>query len=296
MTMQRKEVAADLYTKNFGLRARPFTLLPDPDLFFWSRQHRQAFSVLEYGITTGAPITVLTGEVGTGKTTLVQALLRAIDDKTEVGLLSNAQGGRGDLLRWVLYALDVDAPASSDYVTLFRVFQEHVIKVYASGRRVLLIVDEAQNLGVELLEELRMLNNIDTGEDTVLQLILVGQPELRALITQPDLRQFAQRVSAFYHLQPMDLATTQEYIRYRLVSVGGTGQEISTAAMGMIHRDAGGIPRLVNKICDLAMVYASANDEKIVATGTINELRSDGIVLPWQEPALFLTSRSDAKT
>lgn len=278
----------DLYTEYFGFSERPFSLLPDPDFLFWSKAHARAFSILEYGLVTRAPLTVVTGEVGTGKTTLVQALLKHIDDDVTIGLISNAQGGRGDLLRWVLSALDIRPDPSGDYVALFEQFQDFVIGEYAAGRFVVLIIDEAQNLTHETLEELRMLTNINSNKDEVVQFILLGQPELRYKITAPELRQFAQRVTATYHLEPMDLTTTRAYIRHRLEHVGGTGQEISPQAMRLIHETSQGIPRMVNKICDLALVYTASAGHKSVSLTTIKELVRDGVILPTRPLPLYL--------
>lgn len=289
-----------LYNDHFGFRERPFSLSPDPDFLFWSPAHQRAYAVLEYGLVTHAPLTVVTGEVGTGKTTLVQALLRQTDASLTVGLISNAQGGRGDLLRWVLNALDVACDARADYVTLFQQFQDFVIAEYAAGRHVVLIVDEAQNLGLETLEELRMLTNINAGKDEVLQIILVGQPELRDLIRQPRLRQFAQRVTAVYHLDPMDLSTTRHYIYHRLQYAGGQGDEISTKAITLIHAEAEGIPRVVNKLCDLSLVYAASADKPQVGLAIVRELIRDGLNLktvsdPFilESPMNFRTNRSE---
>ena len=278
----------DLYKEYFHFTERPFSLLPDPDFLFWSKAHTRAFSILEYGLVTRAPLTVVTGEVGTGKTTLVQALLKHIDEDVTVGLISNAQGGRGDLLRWVLSALNIRPDPSGDYVALFEQFQDFVITEYAEGRFVVLIIDEAQNLTNEALEELRMLTNINSNKDEVLQLILLGQPELRHKITAPELRQFAQRVTATYHLDPMDLTTTRQYIRYRLEYVGGTGQEISPQAMRMIYETSNGIPRMINKICDMALVYTASAGHKTVSITTIRELIRDGLILPTRSLPLYL--------
>jgi len=280
----------DLYNAHFNLSERPFSLLPDPDFLFWSKAHTRAFSILEYGLVTRAPLTVITGEVGTGKTTLVQALLKHIDSEITVGLVSNAQGGRGDLLRWVLSALNIAPDRSGDYVTLFEQFQDFVIEEYARGRSVVLIIDEAQNLTHETLEELRMLTNINSNKDEIIQFILLGQPELRLHITDPSLRQFAQRVTATYHIEPMDLATTRNYIRHRLCHVGGTGHEISSQAIRLIYETAQGIPRMVNKICDLALVYTASAGHKTVSVTTIKELISDGVILPTQPLPLYLTN------
>lgn len=283
-------MSPDLYTDHFNFTERPFSLLPDPDFLFWSKAHVRAFSILEYGLVTHAPLTVVTGEVGTGKTTLVQALLKHIGDDITIGLISNAQGGRGDLLRWVLSALDITPDPSDDYVALFEQFLNYVISEYAAGRYVVLIIDEAQNLTHEALEELRMLTNINSNKDEILQLILLGQPELRLRITDPELRQFAQRVTATYHLDPMDLGTTRQYIRHRLMHVGGSGQEISPQAIRLIFETAQGIPRMINKICDLALVYTASAGHKTVSLTTVKELIRDGVILPTRPVPLYLTN------
>lgn len=283
----------DLYTAHFGFAERPFKILPDPDFLYWSKSHQRAFAILEYGMITRAPLTVITGEVGTGKTTLIQALLSQLDHETTVGLISNAQGGRGDLLRWVLNSLDIEYNESEEYVALFNRFQRFVIEEYSESRNVLLIIDEAQNLEVEVLEELRMLTNINSNKDELLQLILVGQPELRGKISRPELRQFAQRVSATYHIDPMDTLTTHAYIRHRLTHAGGTGKEITPQAIQYIYAQSQGIPRVVNKLCDLALVYAASSGADKVGLPIVRELINDGIVLPAASPPLFLTERLD---
>lgn len=284
-------MSGQVYLDHFGFSERPFSLLPDPNFMFWSAAHLRAFAVLEYGLTTQAPLTVVTGEVGTGKTTLIQALLTQIRSNITVGLISNARGDRGALLRWVLNALDVKTPPGADYVSLFQQFQDFVVAEYAAGRHVMLIIDEAQNLGMETLEELRMLTNINSGRDALLQLVLLGQPELREMITRPELRQFAQRVTATYHLNAMDRLTTYNYIRHRLVQVGGTGREISPAAIRRVFEASGGVPRMVNKICDLALVYASTSATPRVSLRIVNELLNDGIILRPEPRPLFLTNR-----
>lgn len=273
--------SAAFFTEHFGLRERPFTLLPDPDFLYWSKAHRRAYTVLEYGVMSRAPITVITGEVGAGKTTLVQMLLREFDDDTIVGLISNAQGGRGDLLQWALSALDAPGETGSDYVSKHQALQNFLIASYAAGKRVVLIIDEAQNISREGLEELRMMTNINAGKDELLQLILVGQPELRDLISAYDMRQFAQRVMATFHLPNMDLDTTEAYVRHRLVHAGGTGQEFTRGAIALIHRYSNGVPRLVNKYADFAMVYAASSDRTIVDEMTVCEVNADDLfVMP----------------
>ena len=285
----------DLYLEHFGFSERPFTLLPDPDFMFWSKGHTRAYSVLEYGLRTRAPLTVVTGEVGTGKTTLLQALLAEIDEDATVGLISNAQGGRGDLLRWVLNAFDILTPPDADYVGLFQLFIDFVLEEYARNKIVVLVIDEAQNLRPETLEELRMLTNVNSNKDELLQLVLLGQPELREMISRPELRQFAQRVSVSYHLRPMDRETAEEYIRFRLRRVGGTGDEISTEAITLTHKISGGVPRIINKICDLALVYAASADLHLVDADIIQELENDGVLMvnpPGAEPVVLPQSYS----
>jgi len=267
----------DLYTDFFGFTERPFTLLPDPDFLFWSRAHRRAFSVLEYGVMTRAPITVVTGEVGIGKTTLVQKLLASLEDDVTLGLVSNAQGGRGELLQWVLNALGVETDLSGAYVALFQQLQDFVIEEYSEGRRVILLIDEAQNLSVEGLEELRMLTNINSNKDELLQLVLVGQPELRQMIMRPELRQFAQRITATYHISALDRAAVGGYIQHRLVHVGGTGAEFTSGAVDLITEHSRGIPRLVNKLCDFSMVYAATEERHVVDEAIVEEVLDDGI-------------------
>jgi type II secretory pathway predicted ATPase ExeA len=233
--------------------------------------------VLEYGVMTRAPITVITGEVGAGKTTLLQKLLQEFDDDTVVGLISNAQGGRGDLLRWSLSAMDVPVDHGADYVEQHQAMQAFLIENYAKGRRAVLIIDEAQNLSREGLEELRMMTNINSGKDELLQLILVGQPELREMISGYDMRQFAQRVMASFHIPNMDVETTEEYVRHRLRHAGGTGQEFTRGAIGLIHKYSKGVPRLVNKYADFAMVYAASSDLQKVDEMTVCEVIEDGL-------------------
>lgn len=280
-----------LYNDYFGFTERPFSLSPDPDFLFWSKEHVRARTVLEYGLATRAPLTVVSGEVGTGKTTLIQELLRKVEEDFSVGLISNARGDRGDLLRWVLGAFDLDVDNSADYVDLFQKFQDFVVEEYSVGRHVVLIVDEAQNLGVETLEELRMLTNINSGKDELLQIILVGQSELRDLIRNPSLRQFAQRVTSTYHLGALDLKTTFNYVRHRLKHVGGSGQEFTEEAITLVHQESDGIPRMINKICDLALVYAWSADENVVDQNIVRELINDGLILkPYSEPH-FLTEK-----
>lgn len=266
----------NIYTEHFGLTARPFTLVPDPDFLFWSAAHRRAYTMLEYGTLTGSPITLITGEVGAGKTTLLHKFLSGLGDGVKVGLISNAHGSRGELLRWVLMALDQPADRDATYVDLFDSFQKYLISEYAAGNRVILIFDEAQNLSIETLEELRMFTNINSNKDELLQLVLVGQPELRDTIHRPELRQFAQRIAASFHLSSMDQETVTAYIGHRLRVAGAARNLFTEAACHVIHEQTGGVPRLVNQLCDLSLVYAFTKNQKTVTLTTVEEVLADG--------------------
>jgi type II secretory pathway predicted ATPase ExeA len=261
----------------FGFKERPFTLVPDPDFLFWSAQHRRAYSVLEFGILSRAPITLVTGGVGCGKTTLLRELLRQLGSKVTVGLISNAQGGRGELIQWVLNALGVPFDSAVGYVQLFQKLQDFLISEYAGGRRVVLIFDEAQNLSAESLEELRLLTNINSGKDEIIQLVLVGQPELRDMVLDPKLRQLAQRIAASFHLLPLDAKAVAELISYRLRAAGGTGNEITEGAAKMIHKVTHGVPRLVNQLCDMALLYAWSMDHPHVDEHVVKSVLDDGV-------------------
>ncbi|SLN76021.1 ExeA family protein [Ruegeria meonggei] len=265
------------YLDFFGLDRRPFTLLPDPGFMYWSPLHKRGYSVLQFGVMTCAPITVLTGEIGAGKTTLVQHLLGELEESITVGLISNAQGGRGELLQWVLNALGVAVEDGSSYVKMFRLLQDFLVAEYAQGRRVILIFDEAQNLTFEGLEEVRMLTNINANTDELIQLVLVGQPELRDLILDPKMRQLTQRVAASFHLERMDKEMVKNYICHRLRTAGGKGSEFTDAACQMVFEQTCGVPRLVNQFCDFALLYAWTNDVHEVGEDVIEQVVQDGV-------------------
>ncbi|WP_415184810.1 ExeA family protein [Phaeovulum sp.] len=267
----------DIYTEHFGLSQRPFTLVPNPEFLFWSGAHRRAYTILEYGLITHAPITLITGEVGAGKTTLLHYLLTHLERDVTVGLISNAHGDRGELLRWILHALSQKTEPAATYVDLFHQFQAFLVEEYAQGRHTVLIFDEAQNLSRESLEELRMFTNINANSDELLQLVLVGQPELRDLVLRPDLTQFAQRVAAAFHLTAMDAPTVETYISHRLRVAGATTRIFGVKACALIHKATGGVPRLVNQLCDLSMVYAFTANRKRVTESLVQQVLDDGV-------------------
>ncbi len=253
-----------MYEAFYGLKKRPFSTLPDPEFLYWSKGHEMALTMLRYGLMTRAPLTVITGEIGAGKTTLLRHLLNELPDDLTTGLVSNLQEGRGELLQWVLMSLDQEVAADEPYVNLFRRFQDFVIDAYAEGRRVLLIIDEAQNLGVKMLEELRMLSNINTEKDDLLQLILVGQPQLRELINRPELVQFAQRITSDFSLGALSARETSDYISRRMEVAGASTEIFTPRTRELIHQATGGVPRLINSLCDLCLVYGFSDERKVI--------------------------------
>jgi len=245
-----------MYESYYGLHEKPFSILPDPDLIYWGKNHLLAFAMLEFGVMNNAGFTVISGEIGCGKTTLLRYLLRNLDSQITVGLISSTPRGKAELLQWVLMSLN--QPFEDSYPVLFKRFQQFLHDQYNRGGRTILIVDEAQNLGVESLEELRMLSNINADKDQYLQIILIGQPQLKDLLRSPELLQFAQRVSSDFHLKPLDAKEVKEYIDYRLKAAGSEVQLFSDEACRAIAQASQGIPRTINILCDTALIYGFA--------------------------------------
>lgn len=249
-----------MYTKYFGFSAKPFSLIPDARAIYFSRGHRAAFAMLEYGLLEQVGITVITGEVGAGKTTLVRHLLRRIDYGTlTLGLVSTTHRSFGSLLKWILAAFRIEAPAEDEGAMLQRV-QDFLIEQYAEGRRTVVIIDEAQNATADDLESLRLLTNINADGNQLLQVLLVGQPQLLATFQDPNMSQLAQRVSAEYNLTPLSAPETICYINHRIQAVGGVRNIFETPAALGVYYYSGGVPRVVNTLCDGALVYAYAHD------------------------------------
>jgi general secretion pathway protein A len=253
-----------MYETFYGLREKPFSILPDPDLIYWCQSHRLAFAMLEFGVMNNAGFTVITGEIGCGKTTLIRYLLRRLDHHVTACLISNTPRAQDTLLPWVMMSLNL--PFEGSYPALFKQFQRFLHEQFSKGRRTILIVDEAQNLGFDALEELRMQSNINTDKQQFLQIILVGQPQLRDMLRAPQMLQFAQRVSSDFHLSPLNALEVSEYIDFRLRSVGSHYELFSDEARKIIADTSRGIPRTINILCDTALVYGfAAGSEKITA-------------------------------
>ncbi len=264
-----------MYKQHFGLKDKPFNLIPDPDYLYMSSKHKIGLSLLEYGLMeTMAGLTVISGEVGAGKTTLIRKLLRRIDhDQLTVGVINNTNDFQEGLMGWVISAYDLPHE-NKDKITIFREFQTFLIKEYAKGRRTVLIVDEAQNLGGKALEELRMLTNINADKDQLLQIVLVGQPELLEILQRPKYAQIAQRVSVEYHLEPLGLDDVKNYIHHRMEVAGAPEEIFEDDTVKAIYYFTGGVPRLVNTLCDYALVHAYASGKQSVDFETALAIKS----------------------
>ena len=258
-----------MYESKFGLSAPPFQLNPDPAFYFDSRGHSNALSYLKFGVHQGEGFIVVTGEIGAGKTTLVRTLLESVNsDEVAAAQVLNTQLESGELLQAILTAFGVASPAGSK-AQLLASLEAFLTSVAAEGRRALLIVDEAQNLGREAIEELRMLSNFQLGNHALLQSFLIGQPELRKQLESPAMEQLRQRVIASCHLGPLDPQETRAYIEHRLRHVGWVGQpSFDDAAFEAIHQWTGGIPRRINLLCNRLLLASFLSDAEQI-TGTL---------------------------
>ncbi|MEM7220389.1 MAG: AAA family ATPase [Pseudomonadota bacterium] len=265
-----------MYEAFYKLERQPFVNIPDPGALFLSPSHQRALSVLQYSLMTRAGFCVVTGEVGAGKTTLVRRLLQVVDPSLEVGLVSNTQCESFDeFLQWVFLSFDLDF-RSKDKVELYADFVAFLIERYDAGCPVTLIIDEAQHLGPDYLEQLRMLSNINTEKGLLLQTILVGQPELWDILRRTELRQFAQRISYDYHLGPLDGAEmVGQYISHRVEASGGDPELFEQETLEPIFQASRGIPRLINLLCDTALVYGFAEQKTKIDLPLIAQVLKD---------------------
>jgi general secretion pathway protein A len=263
-----------MYEPFYGLTMKPFSIIPDPRFLFWAGPHSMAFAMLEYGILNHAGFTVITGEIGAGKTTLIRHLLERLPEDVNVGLLSNTPVQRGDLLRWVLMAFDQEYEGISE-MGLYRRFETYLKEQHALGRRTVLIVDEAQNLGSAALEELRMVSNVNTYQHELLQIVLSGQPQLKALLSDPALEQFAQRVSSDFHLGLLGQSEVTKYIDHRLQVAGARRVLFSNEACKLVYEASRGTPRLVNILCDTSLMYGYAVEANVISSKIVKKVILD---------------------
>ena len=264
-----------MYEAFYGFREKPFALSPDPEFLYLSPKHRRALTMLEYGLVNHVGFSVITGEIGSGKTTLLRKLLQQIEGDITVGLVSNTQvASFEELLRWVLFAFSLEY-RGKEKVELYEVFTDFLLAEYARGRRTVLIIDEAQHLGPDSLEQLRMLSNINADKDNLLQLTLVGQPELWKLLRRPELAQFTQRIGVDYHLQSLDKDETTEYIRHRIEVAGGHPEVFQEQACEEVFNWTSGVPRPINLLCDMALVYGFADQAKVITKELVQDVAKD---------------------
>lgn len=263
-----------MYEAFYGLKEKPFSIQPDPDFLFLGRRHSMAYAMLEYGIQNRAGFSVICGEIGCGKTTLIRHLLNNLGPEIKVGLVYNTHRSIGDLLEWIMLAFGQPYQGLSP-VGMYDAFQQFLIANYSAGKRVVLIVDEAQNLEPAALESLRMLSNINADKDQLLQIVLVGQPQLRDLLRRPDLQQFFQRVAVDFFIPPLDLHEIKIYIAHRLKVAGRDMPLFSSQAITLIANASKGFPRTINILCDMALVYGFSMGSEIIGIDIVREMLRD---------------------
>jgi putative secretion ATPase (PEP-CTERM system associated) len=282
-----------VYERFFSLRERPFALSPDPDYLYRSRVHTEALSYLRYGIEGHAGFIVITGEIGSGKTTLLQTAMRGVDKHTAVSRVVNTQLDARDLIEAVMLDFGLSPEPGLSKPRLLRVLAEYLVQQRVAGRLALLVIDEAQNLSLAALEEVRMLSNLETEKSKLIQIALVGQPELRALMARPELEQLRQRVTVSYHLPGLDVDETAAYINHRLArAANGAPVEFGRDLTDVIHEFSRGVPRRINIIADAILLYAYGEGQKTIdldlALKAIDELKASGI-LTVDAPAVVAT-------
>lgn len=261
-----------MYLEFFGLTERPFTITPNPRFLFLSRQHKEAFAHLFYGIRNRSGFIEVTGEVGAGKTTVLRTLLEQLEgDDYRLAFIFNPSLSAAELLRAICRELEIPTGEAGGGEMLDAIYS-FLLRENRAGRTVVLVIDEAQNLAPPVLEQVRLLSNLETAGDKLIQIVLVGQPELGKLLDRPELRQLNQRITVRYHLRPIDLDETRAYIRHRLELAGLRDRELfSPAAVRRIFRFSGGLPRLINVLCDRALLVAFSEDRRRV---TLAEVRT----------------------
>src|SRR5919112_6225609 len=273
-----------MYERFYQLRERPFALSPDPDYLYPSRVHREALDYLRYGLESQAGFVVITGEIGSGKTTLLQTLLRGLDTQTTVGRIVNTMLEPRELLETIMIDFGLDPTGRSKPVML-RDRAQYLVDQRLAGRLILLVIDEAQNLSLAALEELRMLSNLETEKSKLLEIVLVGQPDLRDKLLAPALEQLRQRITVSYHLAPLDPAETANYINHRLRRAAvGAALEFPRDVTDAVHARSRGVPRIINVICDAALVFGYAEERRQIDLELIEEvleeLETTGVLPP----------------
>jgi len=268
-----------VYLEYYKLQEPPFNITPDPRFLFFSRQHQEAFDHLLFGIRERKGFIQLTGEVGTGKTTVCRRLLEELGPNYKTALILNPFLSASQLLRAIAHELGL-SPRRTDRLSILHALNNYVLDEVNAGNDVVLLFDEAQNLSHELLELIRLLSNLETHNQKLLQICLIGQPELREKLADPSLRQLRQRITIRYHLGPLTCEETNEYINRRLVLAGANGvPQFEEAAVRRVHQHSGGIPRLINAVCDKALLAGFVKEQQVLGEDlvklAIDELQGD---------------------
>jgi len=265
-----------MYEKFFNLKQNPFNVTPDPEFLYLGEKHREALAHLVYGIKEKKGFIVITGEVGTGKTTLIHCLLERFDggNGTKAAFLFNPKLTATEFIQFILKDLGLTVNGTTKGDSLHRL-NEYLLDAYEKGERVILIVDEAQGLDPNVLEEIRLLSNLETPKSKLLQIILAGQPELDRTLSQSEFRQIRQRINMRYHLKPLSEKETKEYIRKRLHIAGGKDPLFTNKAIKEVYRSSGGIPRLINILCDNSLLNGYSSGQKVIGTRLVREAVKD---------------------
>ena len=261
-----------MYQSYFGLAEEPFSIAPDPRYLYMSRRHQEALAHLLYGVNAGGGFVLLTGEVGAGKTTVCRCLLEQIPESCDVAYIFNPKLTVEELLSTICAEFGITCPPGNTSVKVYiDCINAYLLDAHAKGRHTVLIIDEAQNLSADVLEQLRLLTNLETNQRKLLQIILLGQPELAEMLAQPELRQLAQRIIARYHLGPLDRQEVAAYVQHRLGVSGAQRQLFPLALMGQLYRLSGGIPRIINVLCDRALLGTYAQSKERVDRATLKQ-------------------------
>lgn len=261
-----------MYNEYFGLREAPFSIAPDPRYLFMSEQHREALAHLVYGFSSDGGFVLLTGEVGTGKTTVCRCLLEQIPDNTSIAFILNPKLTVQELLATICDEFGINHPPDNTSIKVFvDLINAYLLEAHTKGRKAILLIDEAQNLSTDVLEQLRLLTNLETNQRKLLQIILIGQPELRDKLSDPGLRQLSQRIIARYHLVALSKRDISAYISHRLSVAGVRDQLFPAAVINKLYRLTGGVPRLINVVCDRALLGTYAMNKNLVSTSTLTK-------------------------
>jgi type II secretory pathway predicted ATPase ExeA len=270
-----------MYKKHFGLTDLPFSIAPDPRFLYMSGQHREALAHLIYGVTTEGGFVLLTGEVGTGKTTICRCLLEQVPEATDIAFILNPKVTVEELLASICDEIGVRYPEGTKSNKVFiDLINDYLLDAHARGRKTVLVIEEAQNLSPDVLEQVRLLTNLETADRKLLQIIMLGQPELKDILARPELRQLSQRITARYHLGPLSRQDISAYVSHRLTVAGGKKRLFSPSSIRLLYRLSGGVPRLINLLCDRALLGAYVQEKSRVDRSTLRKAAGEVLGKP----------------